>query len=56
MGLVNGSIGSIYDIAWDIGQDPTMMPFIILIKFDEYDGPQFPGCPEGIVPVFSVTR
>ena len=33
-----------------------MMPSIILIKFDEYKGPQFPGCPKGIVPVFSVTR
>jgi ATP-dependent exoDNAse (exonuclease V) alpha subunit len=56
VGLVNGSMGSIYDIAWDPGQDPSSMPSIILIKFDEYAGPEFPSCPQGIVPVFSVTR
>jgi hypothetical protein len=54
VGLVHGSMGSIYDIAWDPGQDPSSMPSIILIKFDEYAGPEFPSCPQGIVPVFSV--
>jgi hypothetical protein len=57
MGLVNGSIGSIYDLAWDIGQDPSSsMPSLVLIKYDEYKGPDFPRCPQGIVPVFPVTR
>ena len=56
VGLVNGSMGAIYDIAWDPGQDPSSMPSMILIKFDEYAGPEFPSCPQGIVPVFSVTR
>ena len=56
VGLVNGSLGSIYDIAWDPGQDPSSMPSIILIKFDEYTGPEFLSCPQGIVPVFPVTR
>ena len=44
--LVNGSIGSIYDIAQDIGQDPSSsMPSLVLIKFDEYKGPDFLRCP-----------
>jgi ATP-dependent DNA helicase PIF1 len=32
------------------------MPSLVLIKFDEYKGPDFLGCPQGIVPVFLATR
>ena len=50
-------MGSVHDIAWDTGQDPaSSMPSLLLIKFDEYTGPEFPSCPQGIVPVFAVTR
>jgi ATP-dependent DNA helicase PIF1 len=57
MGLVNGSMGSICDVAWDPGQDPsTTLPSTILIKFDEYGGPDFPLCGPGAIPVFPATR
>jgi ATP-dependent DNA helicase PIF1 len=56
-GLVNGSIGIIVDIVWDIGKDPSVdMPSILLVHFSEYSGPDFPNYSPKIIPIFSVTR
>jgi ATP-dependent DNA helicase PIF1 len=57
IGLVNGSMGTVYDISWDSNQNPTSdLPTRVLIRFDDYKGPAFPGCPLGVVPVFTITR
>lgn len=39
VGLVNGFIGYVYDIAWDPRQKPSLISSVILIKFDEYNRP-----------------
>ncbi len=49
MGLMNGSMGAIYDITWKDGQDSSTLPSIILIKFDEYHGSDFPYCTPGLI-------
>jgi hypothetical protein len=56
-GLVNGSIGTIQDILWDTGQDPSVsMPSLLLIHFPEYSGPDFPIYGSKIIPIFPVIR
>ncbi|KAG9239820.1 hypothetical protein BJ878DRAFT_530716 [Calycina marina] len=50
-------MGSICDISWDSGQDPSStMPSIILIKFNGYNGPNFLYCNPGMIPIFPTTR
>ena len=57
IGLVNSLIRTIYDISWDSNQNPTSdLPTRVLIRFDDYKGPAFLGCPLGVVPVFTITR
>jgi ATP-dependent exoDNAse (exonuclease V) alpha subunit len=56
-GLVNGSIGTVKDILWDTGCDPSMdMPSLLLIRFGEYSGPDFPRYGPKIVPIFPTMR
>jgi hypothetical protein len=56
-GLVNGSMGTVFDISWDPGLDPfSTFPTLLLIKFDDYSGPDFPGLLPGIIPVFPTTH
>ncbi|KJZ68228.1 hypothetical protein HIM_12379 [Hirsutella minnesotensis 3608] len=58
-GLVNGAQGTVYDIAWNAGATPREdPPAVIMVDFDNYDGPSFLTTNEGrkIVPILPVTR
>jgi hypothetical protein len=56
-GLVNGSIGTITDILWDTGQDPSVsIPSLLLVRFNEYSGPNFRLYGSKIIPIFPVIR
>jgi ATP-dependent DNA helicase PIF1 len=40
--LFNGAVGTLRDIVWEAGADPSKdAPFALLIAFDGYDGPEF---------------
>jgi ATP-dependent exoDNAse (exonuclease V) alpha subunit len=57
IGLVNGLIGTIYNISWDSNRNlTTNLPTRVLVRFNNYKGPDFLGCPLGIVLVFTITR
>jgi hypothetical protein len=56
-GLVNGSIGTVEDILWDVGQDLSVsMPSMLLVRFSEYSGPDFLGYGSKTVPIFPAVR
>ena len=56
IGLVNGTMGQIQNLSWNNGRRIDQLPSLILIKFDKYKGPDFPGCEPGVVPVFPASR
>ncbi len=57
MGLVNGATGIVFDLEWEAGEySSTSLPSLILVKFDNYSRPLFPGCLPAIAPIFPVTR
>jgi hypothetical protein len=38
-------MGAIKNISWDSGHDPaTSIPSLVLVRCDDYKGPEFPGC------------
>lgn len=54
-GLVNGSLGTVYDISWDAGKDPqTQSPDHVLVQCDQYSGPSIINNTQirPVVPVF----
>lgn len=54
IGLVNGSMGTVVDLTWELGQDPnTSLPFAVLIAFNRYSSLVFLGCDASIVLVFA---
>ncbi|KID59396.1 ATP-dependent DNA helicase PIF1, partial [Metarhizium hybridum] len=54
-GLVNGSMGTVRDVVWNEGQDPTKdMPTAIMVEVDDYDSPKFTST--NYIPIFPVTR
>lgn len=38
-GLVNGAMGTIIDIIYELGRSPPSLPTVILLKMDNYKGP-----------------
>jgi hypothetical protein len=56
IGLVNGLIRTIYNINWDLNWNlTTNLPTRVFIRFNNYKGPDFLGCPLGVVLVFTIT-
>ena len=41
VGLCNGATGTIVDIIYSKNQSPPDLPMAVLVKFDEYRGPNF---------------
>ena len=51
-GLVNGSLGTVADIVYEIGKRPPSLPALVLVKFDNFQGPFLK---DDLFPVFTTT-
>ena len=51
-GLVNGSLGTIKDIVFEVGIRPPNLPAFLLVKFDNYQGPFLH---DDLFPIFTTT-
>ncbi|KAM4061903.1 AAA domain-containing protein [Hirsutella rhossiliensis] len=45
--VAKGARGTVYDIAWNAGADPSKTPAVIMVDFDSYDGPSYLTTNEG---------
>lgn len=56
-GLVNGSVGTVTGFMFAPGKfSPDHTPEIVLVKFDNYQGPSPPELPDGSVPICKITK
>ena len=43
-GLVNGAMGTVKAICYEIGSSPPKLPSVVFVEFDRYNGPNVNGC------------
>jgi hypothetical protein len=56
-GLFNGSMGTVQDIIYLDGKNPTSnLPDVVMVEFSKYSGPPFIGCKPKLVPIVPVER
>jgi hypothetical protein len=48
-GLVNGKVGTVLGIVYDVGVKPPSLPLAVLVQFDNYSGPCLQ--PHSVVPI-----
>lgn len=55
-GLVNGSLGQIKSIVYDIDSKPSDLPKYIVVEFKNYTGPHWDNANPKFVPIAPITR
>ena len=54
--LVNGSIGQVHSIVYDIISSPPNLPKYVVVKFDNYIGPPWDAQNPKTIPITTITR